>query len=205
LVIPQNADPKVFKWLGADERGVGRYLHWLNLCLGPNEEMDLSCLRSTAGRLEAEPSYWSEVIRDRNWRYTLVGCACLLISHQRGFYQDMAYRFEEGSWVLPQIAVALLLLHPKESGALFREAMNPENRSKRFYQAACAERGLVLLGELPESQTMLAGKEAKSMEEYFVLEKQMKEEYGLTGLKVEQGLTALRVMREHWEFWKGKM
>jgi hypothetical protein len=82
-------------------------------------EHDLAVYRRVAERLSSDTAYWSAILRDINWRYSLVGCVCLLVSAHRGFFDELRFRFEAGSMVVPQLAVAMGLLHPVDARACF--------------------------------------------------------------------------------------
>ena len=105
-------DKKVLEWLGSASKGVPYYLCPLNLMWSADGvEHDLNVFRRVAEKLAAEPRYWAEIIRDASWRHSLAGCACLLASSRHEFFDELSFRFREGSWIAPQIAVTLGLLH----------------------------------------------------------------------------------------------
>lgn len=103
---------QIFEWLGKDDAGVGYHLHALHLVWSnAGAEPDLAVFRAAATRLAADPAYWAEIIGAENWRFTLAGTTCLLATGRREFFAELSQRLASGSYVAPQLAVALGLLH----------------------------------------------------------------------------------------------
>ena len=103
---------QIFEWLGKDDAGVGYHLHALHLVwseAGPDH--DVAVFRAAAEQLAAVPAYWAEILLAENWRFTLAGLTCLLASGRREFRVELEERLAAGSYVAPQLAVALGLLH----------------------------------------------------------------------------------------------
>jgi hypothetical protein len=180
-----SADGRVFDWLGIDARGHPYYLHGLNLMWSDDGlEHDLSVYRGVAERLSLDTAYWSAIIRDNNWRYTLVGCVCLLVSGQRGFFDDLCFRFEGASMVVPQIAVTMAVLHPVEARTYFELVLQtPELRDKPARRVS-AERALICLGAREPSEVTL--------DNWSIMDR-------------DDALVANRVVQQHWDFWRARI
>jgi hypothetical protein len=111
---------EVLGWLGRDSAGASYHLVPLNLTWSSaGTEADLAVFSRVASRLAEDHALWSVLLREPNWRYTLVGSVCLLVSGNRDHWEDLLWRFEQGTWVAPQVAVTMGLLHPAET----REAL----------------------------------------------------------------------------------
>jgi hypothetical protein len=183
-VMPSEFD--IFKWLGNDSRGVPYHLHLLNLMWSDTGlAHDLKVYRSVAERLRAEPQYWASCLRGRlGWRSTLVGCACLMLSGERGFVAELKTAFQNGSLVQPQIAVTLGLLHPEEARAFFQSFLeDPESRRDGF-GAASARCVLERLGVPPPSPPP---SDLEATDQPI--------------LHQDRSKLANSVVSEHWEFW----
>jgi hypothetical protein len=147
---PREPDDRVFDWLGTDARGVPYYLHPLNLVwTDAGVEHDLAVYRRVSALLAAEPEYWTQIIREVNWRFSLAGCACLLAARRRAFYQDLCFRFKAGSWVTPQIAITIGLLHPAPARAFFESVLADPALRPKPKQAVSAHRGSAPAGHPP--------------------------------------------------------
>jgi hypothetical protein len=183
--MPEMADMRVFEWLGIDSKQVPYYLHPLNLMWSPEgSEHDLRVYRRVAELLAADTVHWAEIIRESSWRHSLVGCTCLLASQRRDFFADLCYRFDAGSFVAPQIAVALGLLHGAGARDFLASAL--ERRAIRISpkQAVSAHRVLLRLGVQPAADISVDG---------------------WTGFERDDALTADEVVAEHWNFWSGRV
>lgn len=182
--LPPGADGRVFDWLGTDARGAPYYLHPLNLMWSDaGVENDLTVYRSVGDRLAVDAPYWSAIIRDVNWRYTLVGCICLLVSRQRGFFDDLRFRFEAGSMVIPQLAVTMGLLHPADARACFELALEAPRLRDHPARRVSVERALVCLGTCTASEVTHDG-------------------WSITDR--DYALLADRVVQQHWDFWSAR-
>lgn len=180
--LPMPTEFDLFKWLGNDSRGVPYHLHVLNLMWSPEGmEHDLGVYRSVAERLRADPRYWASCVRGTlGWRQTLVACACLILSQERGFAAELKTVFQHGSMVQPQIAVTLGLLHPEEARTFFQSFLaNPEYH-RDAQGVGSAQRVLELLGVPPESKV---------------------EAMDWSVLDQGHAKFAKRVVSQHWEFW----
>ena len=71
------------------------------------------------------------LIRHRDWRRTIVGCSAALLVRDARFLDDLLYRFREYSWVSPQLAVALGIVHPVEAVAEFEALLGEAAGSDR--------------------------------------------------------------------------
>ena len=173
----------ILSWLGSDSRGVPLYLHPLNLVWSPDgAERDLLSFQRVAVRLHANHALWSAAIRDTGWRVTLAACVCLIVARERGFFRDLCDTFEQGSWVLPQIAVTLGLLHPIESRRFF-EAFLASAHDRSPKHIVSAQRVLERLGALPNAALSLSR---------------------WSGAEADDAATANDVVLRHWEFWSSR-
>ncbi len=68
---------------------------------------------------ESDSDLWSTLIRFRNWRYTIVGCTAVVATRDARFFDDLAWRFTQGSFVEPQLAAALVVVHGRASEDFF--------------------------------------------------------------------------------------
>lgn len=176
-----SAENDVFQWLGTDSRGTPYHLHPLNLVWSDEGvSFDLAVYRRVANRLAAHPRYWSLVIRDSNWRSTLVGCVCLLVSGERHFKSDLRDTFYRGSMVEPQLAVSFGLLHPDEAKSFFQSFIAAPSSRNRPRALVSAQRVLQCLGLLSESDLTLTGWDA---------------------LGQDDAVLANQVALQHWTFW----
>jgi hypothetical protein len=150
----------------------------------PGVEHDLAVYRGVAGRLAADTPYWSAIIRDVNWRYTLVGCVCLLVSQRRGFFDDLWFRFEAGSMVIPQLAVTMGLLHPSEARAAFELVLDTPRLCKHPQRRISAERALICLGFRADSAVTLDG--------WSIADR-------------DHAVLADKVVQQHWAFWSSRV
>ncbi len=179
------ADQRVFEWLDLDAKGVPYYLHALNLVWSEGGvEHDLQIYRRVAGLLAADPAYWAEIIREASWRHCLAGCACLLASRRREFYDDLCYRFRAGSFVAPQIAVTLGLLHSAAARSCFESALDERAFRRSPKKAISAHRVLLRLGVQPRHDIVVDS---------------------WTGFERDDALTADEIVSEHWSFWSSRV
>ena len=175
---------KVIEWLGLDSKGVPYYLHPLNLVWSDKGvDHDLQLYREVAGRLAHEPAYWSELIRANSWRHSLIGCISLLVSGKRDFFDDLCYRFRGSSFVTPQIAVTLGLLHAEGARPFLATLMGEAVRQDNAKQASAAYQVLLRLGENPVGISL----DSRN---------------ALWHSDVE---IAAKVVHEHWEFWSQRI
>jgi hypothetical protein len=182
--LPPSADGRVFDWLGTDAKGTPYHLHPLNLVWSDaGAEHDLGVYRSVAERLAADAAYWSAIIRDVNWRYSLVGCVCLLVSRHRGFFDDLWFRFEAGSMVIPQLAVTMSLLHRSDARAAFELLLDTPRLREHPLLRVSAERALVCLGVRPPSEVTLDG--------WSIIDR-------------DHAVLADKVVQQHWDFWSSR-
>ena len=182
---PQMADMRVFGWLGSDSRGVPYYLNPLNLVWSPaGADHDLEVFRRVATQLAADPAYWAEIIREPSWRHSLIGCVCLLTSGRREFFNDLCFRFRASSFIAPQIAVTLGLLHGSAARLFFESALDDSVIRRNSKQAVSAHRVLLCLGVQP-----LHDVSVESWQEF----------------ERDDAILADRVVREHWAFWSDRL
>lgn len=139
----QIPDKKVLEWLGTDSKGVPYYLHPLNLVWSnAGVEHDLEIYRRVAEELAKDRAYWAAIIRGASWRHSLAGCTCLLASRRREFFDDLCFRFREGSFIAPQIAVTLGILHGVAARPFLESILDEPSLRRRTKQAVSAHRVL---------------------------------------------------------------
>jgi hypothetical protein len=174
----------IFRWLGSDSRGCPYHLHPLNLNWSKQGmEHDLDLFRSVADRLQADPTYWSIILRDANWRSPLVGCVCLLLRCPAGFFSDLEFCFRAGSMVSPQIAVTAGLVYPEQAIPFFVSFLGEAEATQRPRDFVSAEQVLVRLGK--QSLVPVARPSQWSRV-----------------LDSDEVTLAEEVVSQHWEFWK---
>jgi hypothetical protein len=137
-----------------------------------------------ADRLAADPTYWASIIREPNWRYTLVGCVCLLVTRRPEFFEDLCFRFEAGSFIVPQLAVTLGLLNPERATLFFQRVLSTPELRRHPSKATSADRALVKLGVRQQPEV--------AVEEW-------------NGLGRDDAKTAESVFEQHWSFWSARM
>jgi len=180
----KNNHDRVFGWLGVDRKGTPYHLHPLNLVWSVDGvDHDLNVYRKTADRLVSDPEYWAAIIRDVNWRYTLVGCVCLLVCLRTEHFDDLCFRYEAGSMVVPQLAVTLGLLNPERAVPFFQRALSTPELRKHPPKAVSADRALVKLHmrQFPE----VAAQEWSRLE-------------------LDDAKTSERVFEQQWTFWSAR-
>ena len=174
-------DVKFFEWLGNDPKGVPYYLHPLNLVWSDaGVEHDMELYRRVADQLAGDPTYWGEIIRDPAWRHSLAGCTCLLASRRHEFFDELCYRFRSGSFVAPQIAVTLGLLHTAAARLFFDSVLDEPALRRSPKQAVSAHRVLSRLGAQPAHDI--------SVEAWRDFEH-------------DDAMIADKVVAAHWDFW----
>ena len=124
-----KSDLRVFHWLEEISGEKTAYLKMLNLVVPASEISEhLKMWRQLGKRVEADRGYYWELMKDGNWRANLVACFCLLATNNRNCQKHLERKFLRGSFVSPQIAVALTLLHPKTTRDLFMLCLRSEFR-----------------------------------------------------------------------------
>lgn len=182
---PLSADDRVFDWLFAATAETSYYLRLLNLTWSDaGAERDLTFFRGIAERLNADTAYWSNLIRDVNWRCSLIGCVCLLTIQRQDFFDDLCFRFEMGSMVAPQLAVAIGLLHPAEAVVFFEKILTTPSLLTNPTRRVSAERVLIYLGARQASEVTL--------QNWNIHEQ-------------DYALLADRVVQQHWDFWQPRV
>jgi hypothetical protein len=177
----EMADGRVFDWLGLDAKSVPYYLHPLNLVWSDEGvDHDLQIYRRVADLLDAEPACWAGIIREASWRHCLAGCACLLASRRHEFFDDLCHRFRAGSFVAPQIAVTLGLLHGAAARPFFESVLGELTLRSSPKQAVSAHRVLLRLGGQSSHEV--------SVDSW-------------TGFEHDDATMADKIVCEHWSFW----
>lgn len=107
-LMPNSNVRKVFKELGTDENDVPLHLNLISLNFATEEVIER--IKNVALDLKKSPQVITELIRDANWRPTLVGNAFTILLREEKFQSDLIWRLENWSWVAPQIAVGIALI-----------------------------------------------------------------------------------------------
>jgi hypothetical protein len=119
------SDTRIFDWLDCDGRYPLLYVKSLGLRWGNDEETEAIIFRfqEVAEHLQLEPDYWSAILRGRAWRDPLIGCICVLVSPHpdQNHFDDLAFNFKQGNWVVPQIAATMGLKYPDLAHRFFPE------------------------------------------------------------------------------------
>ncbi len=182
---PEMSRERVFYWLGSDTKSVPYYLHPLNLMWSDEGvEHDLQIYRGVAALLAADPVYWAELIREANWRHCLAGCTCLLAIQRHECFGDLCYRFRAGSYVAPQIAVTLGLLHSDAARSFFLSVLDEPGLQRRPKQAVSAHRVLLRLGVQPTYHVLVDSWNERERDDAIISD---------------------RVVSEHWNFWSSRV
>jgi hypothetical protein len=152
-----TTEKDLYEWLGADSQGIPYHLHPLNLVWSKEGvEHDLQVYRSVTERLRGEPDFWSTILRGAyGWRPTLVGCACLLLGKESGFFDELTECFENGSFVQPQVAVTLGLLHAERARRFCEAFLSFPEFLRAARAVVSAQRVLQRLGALSELEVQL--------------------------------------------------
>lgn len=157
------------------------YLAWLNLVWEPKGvSHHLEEVRRASNYLGEDVHYWSQLIRDDNWRASLVGSVCVIVSNNRVHLGDLCFRFTKGSMVAPQLAVAIGLIYPEEAVPFFKNSLKDLVAKKHPLDIVAAQTALVKLGAMKESEV--------TMGEWFSVDRDSAE-------------LAHRVVNKHWDFW----
>jgi hypothetical protein len=102
---------EVFEWLGVDEKGVPYHLHLLQPEWSPDGKgADLIRFRELSIKLKSSPIIVRQLIRDDNWRPTLIGNAVAILLRATEFENDLMWRLSKPTWVAPQVAVGIAML-----------------------------------------------------------------------------------------------
>jgi len=123
---------RIFEWLGTAGT-VPYYLIPLNLVWSDRgADFDLEHFRNVAGKLENEPEYWRDLFRRDGWREQLAATTCALAASSRLFRDDIQYAIMQDSFVVPQLLVALSLLHGDSAQDWISSTAANEWPSERF-------------------------------------------------------------------------
>lgn len=66
--------------------------------------------RSLAAGLRRSPEFVRELVRDNNWRPTLIGVIVVVLLRAVEHQADMAWRLANWNWVAPQLAVGIAIV-----------------------------------------------------------------------------------------------
>jgi hypothetical protein len=184
-------DDAVFEWLGEGlSPSPPAYLKLLGPGRGEQAERVLANLKAVSTRLRDRPEYWRELIRARNWRYTLVGYSALMLVRETRFLDDLLYRFRQGSWVCPQLAVALGLVHPTAAVAELEEVIRHRDSSTDDKRTFSAFAVLKLMGS----------EAAQEFETSELFHRSLTESPGISKAAYDW-LVSDGVVQSHWVFW----
>lgn len=179
-LLPSSNVKSVFRQLGKDKNGIPYHLHLLNLRF---DDEGLEKYKKLALDLKDSPEIISELIRDANWRPTLVGSATVILLQAKEFQRDLIWRLENGSWVAPQMAVAIALVNDGFA----------EKELKRIVESASEE---------SNPKTIMSGYSSLKF-----LESEIADEFEKTKLfkflqEKDSWDNSIRIAEEHWNFWK---
>ncbi|MDQ6786224.1 MAG: hypothetical protein M3033_05325 [Acidobacteriota bacterium] len=179
-LLPRSNVKNVFNQLGKDENDVPYHLHLLNLKFG---DEGLESYRKLALNLKDSPKLISELIRDVNWRPTLVGNAITILLRTKEFHKDLIWRLENGSWVSPQIAVGIALLN----------ANLAEKELNKIIENASEESNPKTIMSAYSSLKFLESNFAKKFEQTKLFEVLREKDSWDNSIKIAE---------QHWNFWK---
>jgi hypothetical protein len=142
------ADPnRVFDWLGF-AGSVPYYLIPLNLVWSDRgADYDIGHFAQVGARLSEEPDYWRYLFHSNAWREHLVATTCALAIKSREFREDIQCTIVRGSFVGPQLIVALALLHSPSSDKWIESTASSDWHSTQFknygaFGVICKRKGL---------------------------------------------------------------
>jgi hypothetical protein len=195
MMLRGDCREDVFKLLSKGIETPCAYVRLRNPLVGETGGRILDNLKAVADFLRDKPSSWADLIRHRNWRYTIVGCSAALLTRETRFLDDLLSRFRQGSSMSPLLAVALGLIHPVEASTEFERILLESHGSEDFGHAFSAYAVLGLLGH-----------DASTAFEASALFKSC-QAFGGEGKEAGRAriafTTTVPAVRSHWEFWKG--
>ncbi len=98
------------------------YLPLLGLSIGSAESDELlTKYRKLATGVRESPEFVLDLLRDNNWRPTLMGLTVVILLRAVQYQEAMVWRLANGSWVAPQLAVAVALVDDGRGRDLVRE------------------------------------------------------------------------------------
>lgn len=101
----------VIRWLGTDSKRVPYYLHLLNLKWSSEGiDYDLNRYSELAMQLKENPEVIRALIRDPEWRPTLIGNALTILLKDSRFQNDLIWRLVNWTWVAPQVAAGIAIV-----------------------------------------------------------------------------------------------
>lgn len=187
-------DLEVFQWLG-EGLSPSPPAHLRLLGPGGDERGTrvLANLEVVATRLCDQPERWAALIRSRNWRPTLIGCSAVLLARDPRFLDDLLDRFRQRSWVSPQLAVALGLIHPNEAVPEFEALLRQAEAATSFMEVFSAYSALKILGR--ESALKF---EASDLDRCSQVESSGRSRAAYAAL------VAVGTVHRHWGYWSSR-
>jgi hypothetical protein len=178
---------EILENLGLKDEKIPLY-HWylplLNLYWSEEgQETGIERLRKLAIGVKDSPNFIRELIRDKNWRPTVLGNAIVILLRAKEFQKDLIWRLENGSWVAPQIAVAIALLNDGLA----------ENELNKIIESASKESNPKSIMSAYSSLKFLKSKSAEEFEKTELFEV-LKEK--------DSWNNSIRIAEEQWNFWK---
>src|SRR5260221_61819 len=102
-----------------------RYKSFLGMC-SSDVQPDLTSLSHLVRSTTAGPSDIELMLQGRNWRPHLLAAVAVLLSPDQASYAAMLWRtFDFGSWVAPQLAIALYFSDPAFGREAKHRIMSP--------------------------------------------------------------------------------
>lgn len=117
-------ETNILNWLGEMTDEPTYYLRALNLTWDESEvESAMAIYGKLAQRINGVPRLFDELLTCRNWRESLTVYMCLMVTEDRHYFDKLTNHFVQGSFVSPQIAVALSVLHKDQCLQLFQDCL----------------------------------------------------------------------------------
>ena len=160
------------------------YLPLLNLYWSEEgKELGIERLRKLAVGVKDSPDFIRDLIRDDNWRPTILGNAIAILLRAKEFQNDLIWRLENWNWVAPQIAVGIALL---DEGLA-------ESELQRIIENALEESNPKTILSAYSSLKFLESKISRDFEQTKLFEF-LKEK--------DSWDNSIKIATEHWNFWK---
>jgi hypothetical protein len=169
------------------------YLKLLGPHRGEWAEQVVANLGVVAARLRDRPDDWRSLIRNGNWRPTLIGCSAVSLVREGRFLDDLLYRFREGSWVAPQLAVALGLVHAAEAVREFEAVIREPDASIHVKRVFSAYAVLKLMG-------------SEFVREFEASElfRRTQAVSAITSHEIHEAHVGIKAVQRHWVFWTSR-
>ena len=182
-IIPNSNVRKVFKLLGKDDEGVPHHLHLLNPNSFDEERSTIDKCKNIAISLKDKPEKVGELVRELNWRPTLVGNTLAILLREHRVQKDMIWRLEKGTWVSPQLSVGIALLNDGSA----------EKELKRIIESATEDSNPGTIMSAYSSLVFLESQAAELFKQTTLFKKLREKDSRNNSIEIAQ---------KHWDFWK---